>query len=103
MDSRYINGARYVFWVSLGYLFWGIYMIFSAYIYYYKETRYLIWLALVNIITNIAFNYFFIREYGGLGAAYATALSFLINLILLLFKVFRLVPWFRFNMSDFKR
>ena len=102
MDSRYTSGVKYVFWVSFGYFFWGVYMIFSAYIYYYKETRYLIWLAVVNIITNILFNYFLIKKFGGLGAAYATALSFLINLILLLLKVLKLVPWFRFNKSDFK-
>lgn len=102
MDSRYQEGASYVFWVSLGYLFWGIYMLFSAYIYYYKQTKYLIWLAIVNILTNIVFNYYFISEYGGIGAAYATALSFLINLILLLVKVFKMLPWIRFRASDFK-
>ncbi len=103
MDPRYMEGSKYVFWVSLGYLFWGIYMLFSSYIYYYKKTRYLIWLAIVNIITNIAFNFYFIREYGGIGAAYATALSFLINLILMLIKVIKMLPWFRFHNSDFKR
>lgn len=103
MDSRYLEGSTYVFWVSLGYLFWGIYMFFSSYIYYYKRTNYLIWLAIVNIITNLAFNYYFIMKYGGIGAAYATALSFLINLVLLMGKIFQMLPWFRFHRSDFKR
>lgn len=102
MDPRYEEGSLYVFWVSLGYLFWGIYMFFSVYIYYYKKTSYLIWLAVVNIITNIAFNYYFIGRYGGIGAAYATALSFFINLILMLVKVIRMLPWLRFRFSDFK-
>ena len=103
MDSRYLEGTTYVFWVSLGYLFWGIYMFFSSYIYYYKKTNYLIWLAIVNIISNLAFNYYFIIKYGGIGAAYATALSFLINLVLLMVKIFQMLPWFRFHRSDFKR
>lgn len=103
MDARYLEGATYVFWVSLGYSFWGVYMIFSSYVYFYKKTNYLIWLAIVNIITNIAFNYYFIGQYGGIGAAYATALSFLINLLLMLVKVFRMLPWFRFQASDFRR
>ena len=102
IDDRYIKGNQYVFWVSLGYLFWGIYMFFCVYIYYYKKTKYLIYLAFVNILTNITFNYFFICKFGGIGAAYATALSFFINLILMLVKVARMLPWLRFRFSDFK-
>ncbi len=103
MDIRYLQGYTYVLWVSLGYFFWGVYMLFSSYIYYYKKTKFLIWLAIINIITNLVFNYYFIEKYGGIGAAYATALSFFINLLLLLLKVFKMLPWFRFQLSDFKK
>ena len=103
MDFRYLQGSTYVFWVSLGYFFWGIYMLFSSYIYYYKKTKFLVWLAIFNIITNLALNYYFIQKYGGIGAAYATALSFFINLLLMLLKVFKMLPWFRFQLSDFKK
>ena len=103
MDSRYATGASYVFWVSVGYLFWGIYMVFSSYVYYYKKTGFLVWLAIINIITNISFNFYFIGKYGGIGAAYATALSFLINLLFMLAKVRRMLPWFRFYKSDFRK
>lgn len=102
MDPRYAEGAGYVFWVSLGYWFWGVYMLLSVYVYYYKKTQYLVWLAIVNILTNIGFNYLFIGWYGGIGAAYSTALSFLINLILMWFKVYNMLPWFRFRVSDFR-
>lgn len=101
MDPRYLSGAHYVLWVSIGYLFWGFYMLFASYIYYYKKNSYLIVLAVVNIISNIVFNYIFIGRFGGIGAAYATALSFLINLILLLVKINRMLPWLRFTLSDF--
>jgi len=103
MDIRYLQGYTYVFWVSVGYFFWGVYMLFSSYIYYYKQTKFLVWLAIINIITNLALNYYFIGIYGGIGAAYATALSFFINLLLLLIKVFKMLPWFRFQISDFKK
>ncbi|MBS1630822.1 MAG: oligosaccharide flippase family protein [Bacteroidetes bacterium] len=102
MDPRYAEGAHYVFWVSVGYLFWAIYMLFTAYIYYYKKNNYLVILAGVNIVSNLVFNYIFIRHFGGIGAAYATALSFFINLVLLLFKVKRMMPWLRFALHDFK-
>lgn len=103
MDIRYLKGYTYVFWVSLGYFFWGVYMLFSSYIYYYKKTKFLIILAIINILTNLFFNYYFITKYGGIGAAYATALSFFINLVLLLLRVFKMLPWFRFHLSDFKK
>jgi O-antigen/teichoic acid export membrane protein len=96
IDKRYAHGASYVFWVSLGYFFWGGYLLFSAYIFFYKQTKILFWLSLVNIISNLVFNYFFIHNYGGIGAAYATALSFFIVLVAVVFKSNQLIklPWY---------
>lgn len=97
IDKRYARGSNYVFWVSLGYFFWGCYLLFSGYIYFYKQTKILFWLSLVNIITNLVFNYFFIRNFGGIGAAYATALSFFIVFMAVVYKSSQLIklPWFK--------
>jgi O-antigen/teichoic acid export membrane protein len=97
IDKRYAQGASYVFWVSLGYVFWGGYLLFSGYIYFYKQTKILFWLSLVNIISNLVFNYVFIKHYGGIGAAYATALSFFIVFISVVYKSGQLIklPWSR--------
>jgi O-antigen/teichoic acid export membrane protein len=99
IDSRYASGEIYVFWVALGYCFWGTYMLFTGFVSFYKRTRILGWLALFNILTNIIFNYFFINYFGAIGAAYATALSFLLLSIFIGYKANQLVslPWFDFK------
>jgi O-antigen/teichoic acid export membrane protein len=97
IDKRYAHGASYVFWVSLGYFFWGGYLMFGGYIYFYKQTKILFWLSMVNIISNLVFNYFFIQHYGGIGAAYATALSFFIVFVAVVYKSNQLIklPWYK--------
>lgn len=97
ISKKYSSGASYVFWVSLGYFFWGCYLLFAGYIFFFKKTIVLFWAAVVNVISNLFFNYFFIREFGALGAAYATALSFFIVFLIVLDQSNRLLklPWFQ--------
>lgn len=92
IDSRYVTGNRYVFWVALGYCFWGTYMLFTGFISFYKRTKVLGWLALFNIFTNLGFNYWFIGIFGAIGAAYATALSFFFLMVIVAIIAHRLVP-----------
>jgi O-antigen/teichoic acid export membrane protein len=92
IDKRYMGGVKYVFWVALGYCFWGGYMLFSGFIFFTKKNRILAWLALFNVLTNLLFNYYFITWFGALGAAYATALSFFLLLVIVAIIAHRLVP-----------
>jgi len=92
IDSRYYEGTKYVFWVALGYCFWGGYMLFSGFIFYLKKSGILGWLAIFNVLTNLAFNYFFIKIFGAIGAAYATALSFFLLMLLVAIITQRLLP-----------
>lgn len=93
------NAVPYVFWVALGYCFWGGYMLFSGLIFFLKKSMILGWLAIFNIGTNLLFNYFFIKAFGPIGAAYATALSFFLLFVVIAVIVNRLVilPWFRYR------
>jgi O-antigen/teichoic acid export membrane protein len=99
IDVRYISGNRYVFWVALGYCFWGSYMLFTGFVTFYKRTRVLGWLALFNILTNLIFNYWFIALFGAIGAAYATALSFFLLMVIVAIIANKLVPlpWKQFS------
>jgi O-antigen/teichoic acid export membrane protein len=96
---NYQEGIRYVFWVALGYCFWGGYMLFSGFIFFFKKNKILGWLAVFNIVTNLLFNYLFIHIFGSIGAAYATALSFFLLFVLIAFIVNRLMPlpWFHYR------
>jgi len=96
---NYYKGVNYVFWVALGYCFWGGYMLFSGFIFFFKKNKILGWLAVFNIVTNLLFNYLFIKIFGAIGAAYATALSFFLLFIFLVIIVRRLMPlpWFSYR------
>ncbi|MFD1757059.1 lipopolysaccharide biosynthesis protein [Rufibacter sediminis] len=99
IDVKFKASIPYIFWITLSYVFWGLYIVFSAFIYYYRKSLYMAYIAVVNIVTNLIFNYFLIKKFGVVGAAYATSISYLITLILVFYYSNRLLPlpWFSFN------
>ncbi len=103
MDARYAAGSQYVSWVSLAFLFYDIFIIFSPAVYFYKKNGLFARLAIISIINNFIFNYVLIKYCGAIGAAYATALSFFISMSLLVIRVYRMLPWMRFQLADFRR
>jgi O-antigen/teichoic acid export membrane protein len=92
INKRYHSGANYVFWVALGYCFWGGYMLFSGFIFFFKRNSILAWLAIFNVLSNLLFNYVFIKYFGAIGAAYATALSFFLVFIVVAQRTQKLLP-----------
>lgn len=92
LAEQYAESANYVFWISLSYFFWGIYLVFTGYIFFLKKTFILSILSVVSISINLIANYFFILEFGSIGAAYATALSFFALAILIILITQRIYP-----------
>lgn len=99
IDDKYLDGNQYVFWVGLGSLFYGGYALFTGFIHFSKKTYKLAILAIVNVGMNLILNYLLIKEYGAIGAAYATAISYAFIAIVLMFvtKKQHTIPY-----SDFK-
>lgn len=95
VDVKFSGGAKYVIWITLGYFFQGLYLLFANIIFYLKRTKVFFYLSFVNIIINLSLNYFFIPIYGPMGAAYATCISFFVFFISIAFycnKIYPL-PW----------
>ncbi len=76
LSPEYQVGIKYVGIIALAYVFLGWYKMFSSYIIYTKNNKYLSYIAIFNIIFNLLLNYFLIKNYGTMGAAYATAISY---------------------------
>jgi len=95
VDKRYAEGTIYVFWTGLSYLFWGVYLIFSGFIYYTKKTHILAWLSLINVVLNVVLNFALITRFGALGASYATCISFLVTAIWVIYfaNKYYPLPW----------
>jgi O-antigen/teichoic acid export membrane protein len=99
IDSKFKHGLVYVPWVALSYVFWGIYLVFSAIIFYKEKTKFLGLLSLFNIVLNCLLNVILINYFGAIGAAYATAISFLVVMIFTVLYSNKLIalPWLSFN------
>lgn len=99
ISDRFAKAAQYVFWIGLSYCFWGIYLIFAGYIYYLKKSKVLGYISLLNVVVNLSCNYFFIKHYGAIGAAYATCLSFFLVCVVIAYVSQRLypMPWTHFK------
>lgn len=95
VDPKYSSGTAYVFWIGLSYFFWGVYSIFSSFIFYKRKTKFLGYLAILNVLLNITLNYLLIQYYGALGAAYATSISFFVVAFIVGWRAVSMVqlPW----------
>jgi O-antigen/teichoic acid export membrane protein len=92
IDKKFFAGKIYVFWVALAYVFWGLYMMFSTVIFYKEKTKFLGWLAVLNVTLNALFNYCLILKFGAIGAAYATTISFFIVCVITVLYSNKLYP-----------
>lgn len=95
-SERYYAAQDVVIWVSIGYLFTGLYKIPVNLIFYEKRTSILGWLALLNVAVSLVLNYFLIRLFGMMGAAYATAVTFFVMFFLVAIVAQKIypMPWF---------
>lgn len=82
VDDRYSEASDYIFWVAIGYAVHGVYKIFFPYLVHINKTAFLGMSTMIAAVLNLFFNYFLINEFGAIGAAYATVLSFLVSAIL---------------------
>ena len=95
VDVRYAGAEIYVFWIAIGYAVHGVYKIFFPYLVHTSKTAFLGVSTVIAAALNLIFNYFLIKEFGAIGAAYATVLSFIVSASLVFWyqnKHFKM-PW----------
>ncbi len=95
IDPKFSDGAKFVIWITIGYFFQGLYLLFANIIFYLKRTKILFYLSFFNVIINLGLNYILISKYSTIGAAYATCISFFIFFIAIAIyshAIFKL-PW----------
>ncbi len=85
IGREYLEGLMIVPLVLLGYLFYGLYIIFTAGIYIEEKTNYFPLVTGTGAAVNIVVNLFLIPIYGIMGAAIATFASYFIMAIGLYF------------------
>ena len=95
VDVRYAGAEVYVFWIAIGYAVHGVYKIFFPYLVHIDKTAFLGVSTVIAAVLNLIFNYLLINQFGAIGAAYATVLSFIVSASLVFWyqnKYFKM-PW----------
>lgn len=77
-DERYMAAKSMIPIIALGYVFSQTFGgLFNLSIYQNKKTNYILYTTFIGALVNIGLNFLLIPKFGGMGAAYATVLTFL--------------------------
>ncbi|MFL3028472.1 MAG: lipopolysaccharide biosynthesis protein [Candidatus Neomarinimicrobiota bacterium] len=90
--EQYWPSASIVPWVSLGYVFYGLYLLQLPGVFHQEKS---LWIAIsraIGAISNIIFNIYLIPQYGAQGAAIATCISFILMFKIMFIINIRLFP-----------
>ncbi|MCP4991072.1 MAG: oligosaccharide flippase family protein [Colwellia sp.] len=99
VSYEYLPASKYIMWVSLGYVAFGIYQIFFPYLVHSKKTQYIAISTTIAAITNLFGNYFLIGLFGAVGAAYSTIIAYVVSMLIIMIcsAHFVKMPWFSFH------
>src|SRR5690606_10190492 len=99
VDEKYYAASDFILWVALGYAIRGVYQVFFPYLVHVNKTRFLAVCTIVAALVNILLNYFLIKAFGSIGAAYATAVAFFVSAVLVFWyqQKYYPMPWFKLN------
>ena len=100
MTAKEYHGAFvYVFWVAMGYAFFGMYTLVFPYGVHVGQTSYLGVITLSAAIINLITNYYLIKLNGAIGAAQATLISYMFMFFAVWWYSNKLfpMPWFNFK------
>jgi len=81
ISKEYYSSKTYFIYLLLGFLFQSIYFLFTNFLFFYKKTHILSIITIAGGIINLFLNYFFIKKFGTVGVAYATAITWFLYLI----------------------
>jgi len=82
LGKSFNDSSAYVIWIAAGYAFNGMYLMVVNYIFYSQKNSLLAMVTFLTALINIVLNYFFVRNFGAIGAAQATTLVFFTKFIM---------------------
>ena len=97
IGEEFKDASVFVFWIGLGFAINGMYKMVVSFLFYSENTGLIGMSTLFTAIINVALNYVLIMQYGSIGAAYATALAFFIQFVVIWVVSNRKypMPWFK--------
>ena len=98
IGSAYFEGLSIVPIILLSYYFFGIYVLMMPRIYKYEHTKKIMYFRFIGALSNIIMNIILIPEFGIIGSAYATLISFII-MSFYIFTVGNRLEYIRYNIK----
>lgn len=99
IGEKFQGASQYIYWISLAYAFQGMYHMVVNYIFYAKKNHLLSMVTISTSIFHVMLSYVLIQNYGAIGAAYASVVSFFLTFVLVWRISSRVVemPWINFR------
>ena len=99
IGERYHEITQYVYLISIAYAFQGMYLMVVNFIFYTKKTHLVSTVTISTSLLHVVLSYNLIYQYGAVGAAYASVISFFITFLfawIMSNKAFSM-PWLTFK------
>src|SRR5690606_8127768 len=96
VGSSFKMASSYIFWIVLGYVFNGMYLMVAGFIFYVKKTALLSKITITVALTNIPVCYLFLKYFGTVGAGISMSVIYFVSFIftwILSNRVYKM-PWF---------
>jgi O-antigen/teichoic acid export membrane protein len=99
VGREFAEGVQFIFWISLGFAFNGMYKMVVNYIFFVEKTYVLAFITTFCAVCNISLTYFLVNLHGTLGAAHSLCISYALSFILTWYFSNRVypMPWALIN------
>jgi O-antigen/teichoic acid export membrane protein len=84
INPLYFPGIKFYFLISTGYFLWTIATFLYRFPLFFKSKKKLIFMGIASIVVSLGSNYFFIINWGAMGAAVSVCTSYFLVLLLIL-------------------
>lgn len=92
VDEAYHGAESYLIWIMLGFLFDGYYYGVVNYLFYIRKTHFISIISTASCIIHFLVSYLIIPIHGAVGAAYASAISYLFSFVVTFYVCNRRFP-----------
>lgn len=96
VDKKFYAAGEFIFLIAMAYCFDGILKLFSGYLIYSGRIKLFSSIIVISAGINIVLNYILLKRIGIIGAAWATFISFAVELVLVVVAAVKCypMPWF---------
>ena len=97
LGEDFLEGMSVVAIIGMGFAFNGMYKMMVNYIFYSEKTQVISFITIGVAILNVSLSIYLIQDYGIMGTAYASSISFFVQFIVTWYISNRIfpMPWFR--------